>query len=61
MKLSDIDKSSVLLSSFGILVLVLGILSLNSIKNWEISIVMMGTGILLLNTLLFLGEKNNKP
>ena len=56
MKLSDIDKSSVLLSSFGILVLVLGILSLNSVKNWEISVVMMGTGILLL-ILFYFWEK----
>jgi EmrB/QacA subfamily drug resistance transporter len=48
MKLSDIDKLSVLLSSLGILILVLGILSLNSVKNLITPVVMMVTGILLL-------------
>jgi len=65
MKLSDINKISVLLSSFGILVLVLGILSLNSIKNWEISLVMMATGILLLILFYFWEKKiinlNKRP
>jgi EmrB/QacA subfamily drug resistance transporter len=50
MKLRDIDKLSVLLSSVGILILVLGILSLNSIKNWETPLLMMGVGIVLLLT-----------
>jgi EmrB/QacA subfamily drug resistance transporter len=48
MKLSDIDKLSVVLSSMGILILVFGILSLNSIKNLIIALLLVGTGILLL-------------
>ncbi len=56
MKLSQLDKLGVLLSSFGILLFVLGILSLNSIKNWEIAPVMMGAGILLL-ILFYFREK----
>ncbi|MBI5680569.1 MAG: MFS transporter [Methanobacterium sp.] len=56
MKLRDIDKLSVLLSSVGILILVLGILSLNSVKNLEISILMMGAGIIFL-IIFYLWEK----
>ncbi len=65
MKLKDIDKLSVLLSSVGILILVLGILSLNSIQNWETAPVMVGTGIILLIIFYFREKKlinrNIKP
>jgi len=57
MKLSDIDKLSVLLSSMGILVLVIGILSLNSTKNLIIAPIMMGLGILLLIIFYFREKK----
>jgi EmrB/QacA subfamily drug resistance transporter len=57
MKLSEIDKLSVLLSSLGIFILVLGILSLNSFKNWETALLMMGTGILLLIIFYFREKK----
>jgi EmrB/QacA subfamily drug resistance transporter len=56
MKLSELDKASVLLSSFGILTFVLGILSLNAPKDWEFSLIMMGVGIVLL-ILFYLREK----
>jgi EmrB/QacA subfamily drug resistance transporter len=57
MKLSDLDKLSVLLSSFGILILVLGILSLNSVYAWKSALLMIGIGIILL-VLFYLREKN---
>jgi EmrB/QacA subfamily drug resistance transporter len=65
MKLSELDKVSVTLSSFGILIFVLGILSLNSIGNWEIAPIMIGIGLLLL-ILFYFREKriisqNGKP
>ena len=56
MKLSDLDKLSVVLSSFGILIFVLGILSLNTPKNREFSLVMMVVGIILL-LIFYLREK----
>jgi EmrB/QacA subfamily drug resistance transporter len=56
MKFSDIDKLSVLLSSAGIFIIVLGVLSLNSIKTWELSIIMLITGVVLL-ILFYLREK----
>jgi EmrB/QacA subfamily drug resistance transporter len=56
MKFSDIDKLSVLLSSSGILIVVLGVLSLNSVKTWELSIIMIIIGIILL-ILFYLREK----
>jgi EmrB/QacA subfamily drug resistance transporter len=48
MKLSEIDRSSVLLSSIGILILVLGILSLNYVRNYTASLLVIGAGVLLL-------------
>ena len=57
MKLADIDKLSVVLSSLGIFILVLGILSLNSIKNLIIAPLMMGIGILLLIIFYFRQRK----
>ena len=56
MKLSDIDKFSVLLSSFGIFIFVLGILSLNAPKDWIFSVIMMAVGIILL-IIFYLREK----
>ena len=56
MKLSDIDKFSVLLSSFGIFIFVLGILSLNVPKEWIFSLIMMAVGIILL-IIFYLREK----
>jgi len=56
-KFSDIDKWSVVLSSFGILILVLGILSLNSIQNLVIAPIMMGAGIILLIMFYFREKK----
>ena len=65
MKLSELDKMSIILSSMGILILVLGILSLNSIGNWEIAPIMVCAGLLLLIIFYFREKKiinrNEKP
>jgi len=65
MKLSELDRMSIILSSMGILILVLGILSLNSIGNWEIAPIMVGAGLLLLIIFYFREKKiinrNEKP
>jgi EmrB/QacA subfamily drug resistance transporter len=65
MKLTELDKMSIILSSMGILILVLGILSLNSIGNWEIAPIMVGVGLLLLIIFYFREKKiinrNEKP
>lgn len=57
MKLSDLDKLGALLSSLGIFLFVLGILSLNSVNNLIISPFMIGSGILLL-IIFYFKEKN---
>lgn len=56
MKLKDLDKWGVILSSSGLLVFVIGILRINYNENSEISVFMMGIGILLL-ILFYLREK----
>ena len=48
MKFSDLDKPGIVLSSLGICVFVLGILSLNSSTDMKISPFIIGSGILLL-------------
>jgi EmrB/QacA subfamily drug resistance transporter len=57
MKLSDIDKLSVVLSSMGIFAVVLAILSLNSLKNLIIAPFIIGIGILLLIIFYFRQKK----
>jgi len=56
MKLKELDKTSIVLSTLGILVLVIGILTLNTAGGWKTALVMMGVGILLL-TLFYFREK----
>ncbi len=53
MKLGDLDKLSIILSSSGILVLVLGILSLNTPGSWKSALIMMGAGVVLLLTFYY--------
>ena len=63
MKLSELDKLGVLLSSLGIFLFVLGILSLNSTNNLKIAPFIIGSGILLLIIFYFrekLGNKRDK-
>jgi EmrB/QacA subfamily drug resistance transporter len=57
MKFSELDKLGVLLSSLGIFLFVLGILSLNSSTDTKISLYIIGSGILLL-ILFYFREKN---
>ncbi|MDP1552000.1 MAG: MFS transporter [Methanobacteriaceae archaeon] len=56
MKFSELDKIGVLLSSLGILIFVIGILSINSIENLEVPVFITGIGILLL-ILFYFREK----
>ena len=56
-KFSDLDKIGIILSSSGIFVLVLGILSLNTTTDIKYSPYIIGFGILLL-LMFFLREKN---
>ena len=56
MKFSELDKLGVFLSSLGILLFVLGILSLNSTNNLKIAPFIIGSGILLL-IIFYLREK----
>jgi len=56
MKLRDLDRWGVILSSLGLLLFVIGILSINSNENFEISAFIIGMGILLL-ILFYLREK----
>lgn len=56
MKFSELDKIGVLLSSLGILIFVIGILSINSIENLEVPAFIIGIGIVLL-ILFYLREK----
>ena len=56
MKLEEMDKVSIVLSTLGILVLVLGILTLNTVGGWKTAVVMIGIGIILL-TLFYHREK----
>lgn len=57
MKLAELDKLSIIISSTGILVLVLGILSLNTPGSWKSAIIMMGAGVLLLIIFYFREKK----
>ena len=59
MKFSNLDKIGIILSSLGIFVLVLGILSLNTATDIKYSPFIIGFGILLLIT-FFLREKRDK-
>lgn len=56
MKFSELDKKGALLSSSGILIFVIGILSINSIENLEVPTFIIGIGILLL-ILFYFREK----
>jgi len=57
MKFSQIDKISVILSSIGILILVLGILSLNYVTNYIVPIIVIGIGMVLLVIFYFREKK----
>ena len=57
MKFSELDKLGVLLSSSGIFIFVIGILSLNSTNNLKIAPFIMGLGILLLILFYFWEKK----
>ncbi len=56
MRFSQLDKLGVLLSSFGIFLIVLGIFSINSYKNFDVPASISGIGILLL-ILFYFKEK----
>ncbi len=56
MKKSEIDKLGVVLSSSGLLLLVLGVLSLNGITNWRVAPFIICAGLLLL-VLFYYREK----
>lgn len=57
MKLKELDKTSIILSTMGILVFVLGILTLNTRGGWKSAVIMMGVGIFLL-TFFFFRERS---
>jgi Arabinose efflux permease len=65
MKFSELDKLGVLLSSIGLLLFVLGILSINLTENFNIPAFIMGIGILLLILFYFREKKvisrNGRP
>jgi amino acid transporter len=56
MKFSELDKLGVLLSSIGLLLFVLGILSINLTENFNIPAFIIGIGIILL-ILFYFREK----
>lgn len=56
-KFSELDKLGTILPSSGIMIFVLGILSLGYIKNLELSLLIMSIGIILL-VFFYLREKN---
>lgn len=57
MKLDELDRRSVVLSSSGILMFVIGILTLNTPSSWKSAIVMMGMGVIFL-VLFYFREKS---
>ncbi|MDD3985473.1 MAG: MFS transporter [Methanobacterium sp.] len=57
LKFSQIDKISVILSSIGIFILVLGILSINYVINYILPIIVMGIGMVLLVIFYFREKK----